>query len=632
MATITLADRILDFFNTVNDPYEIRYRIKDDPNFGSAPASGYGITLPTAQNILTARAELTLPPNPVPNPDNMFDSLDQIDAVLGVGPATLHNILYSFSESLRSWTASSDGQRVGTLRDVGIGTLVAEEKLQVYDGALSVTSYRDTPGQVAVLGTPGSAFDLFVLGKHAYVADGPRFTVFDISNPSAPTLLKSIGLNDARGVFVSGNYAYVADGSQGLQIIDISDPANPSVVGNYNTDGNAMGVWVVGDYAYAADDARGLQIIDVSDPASPSLVDNYDTDGNAEDVYVAGNYAFVADGSEGLQILDINPDNPPTLVSSFDTDGDCRCVYIHGDRAYVADGSKGFQIFDISNPVDLKQVGSFSTAGGQADDIFVSGNHAYVANGTSGVQVFDISDLASPKLVDTFDPTGGDARGIFVSGNYAYVADEDLGMIVYHVLNTSRIGADSHFGGNVGIGTEPQESYKLDVDGDINATDFLKNGEPLLPIGSIIAWHRELLGGNGGEPSVPFGWALCDGQTIEDPDSPLNGIQIPDLNGDGKFLRGGKKSGTMQADQMQSHTHDVYGMIAGDDANSSGGGSGYGFVYPHVPGYPGWEHNLKEHTDFNEDPVDSGTGAGKPRHGVETRPINMSVVWIMKIK
>ncbi|MCK4819030.1 hypothetical protein KA005_24870, partial [bacterium] len=259
------------------------------------------------------------------------------------------------------------------------------------------------------------------------------------------------------------------------QIIDVSDPANPSGIGNYNTDGNAMGVWVVGDYAYVTDDARGLQIIDVSDPASPSLVDNYDTDGNAEDVYVAGNYAFVADGSEGLQIIDINPDNPPTLVSSFDTDGDCRCVYIHGDRAYVADGSEGFKIFDISNPVDLKRVSSFSTAGGQANDIFVSGNHAYVANGTLGVQIFDISDLANPKLVDTFAPTGGDARGIFVFGNYSYVADQDLGLIVYHVLNINRIGDNSYFSGKVGIGMEEPEA-KLDVNGSIRATDIQVTG------------------------------------------------------------------------------------------------------------------------------------------------------------
>ena len=39
----TLAEAVLEFFNTVTDPYEIRHRVKDDPNFGTSLP--YGITL-----------------------------------------------------------------------------------------------------------------------------------------------------------------------------------------------------------------------------------------------------------------------------------------------------------------------------------------------------------------------------------------------------------------------------------------------------------------------------------------------------------------------------------------------------------------------------------------------------------
>ena len=47
---------------------------------------------------------------------------------------------------------------------------------------------------------------------------------------------------NARGVAVSGNYAYVADGGAGLQVIDVSNPANCVRVGGYNTSGNASDV------------------------------------------------------------------------------------------------------------------------------------------------------------------------------------------------------------------------------------------------------------------------------------------------------------------------------------------------------------------------------------------------------
>ena len=50
----------------------------------------------------------------------------------------------------------------------------------------------------------------------------------------------------AYGVAVAGNYAYVADGTAGLQVIDVSNPANSSRVGGYDTSGYADGVAVVG--------------------------------------------------------------------------------------------------------------------------------------------------------------------------------------------------------------------------------------------------------------------------------------------------------------------------------------------------------------------------------------------------
>ena len=93
----------------------------------------------------------------------------------------------------------------------------------------------------------------------------------------------------AQDVEVVGNYAYLADGDSGLQIIDISNPTNPTLKGNYDTPDYAYGVQVVGNYAYVADGDSGLQIIDISNPTNPTLKGNYDTSGFAQDVQVVGN-------------------------------------------------------------------------------------------------------------------------------------------------------------------------------------------------------------------------------------------------------------------------------------------------------------------------------------------------------
>jgi hypothetical protein len=80
--------RILSFFNQVRKPVQITERILDDPGYGEPTRQGRGVSLPLAERTLAARDALS---------DRAFDTLEQIGAVKGVGPDTLHDIVYSFS-------------------------------------------------------------------------------------------------------------------------------------------------------------------------------------------------------------------------------------------------------------------------------------------------------------------------------------------------------------------------------------------------------------------------------------------------------------------------------------------------------------------------------------------------------
>jgi hypothetical protein len=107
-------------------------------------------------------------------------------------------------------------------------------------------------------------------------------------------------------VNVTGSYAYVADHQDGLQILDISNPAAPKWVGGCDPGGYARGVTVAGSYAYVAIYRDGVQVIDVSNPAAPRWVGGCDTSGYAEAVAVAGSYVYVADSWGGLPILRVD--------------------------------------------------------------------------------------------------------------------------------------------------------------------------------------------------------------------------------------------------------------------------------------------------------------------------------------
>ncbi|MBO1052823.1 MAG: hypothetical protein HEQ25_12725 [Dolichospermum sp. DET73] len=173
--------------------------------------------------------------------------------------------------------------------------------------------------------------------------------IINISNPATPTLAGTYNTSFyAWDVQVVGNYAYIANRDAGLQIINISNPANPTLVGSYDTPGLALRVQVVGNYAYVADDSAGLQIINISNPTTPTLVGNYNTSGIAIDVQVVGDYAYVADAGSGLQIINISNPATPTLVDSYDTPGSAQGVQVLGKYAYVADESSGLQIIDVN--------------------------------------------------------------------------------------------------------------------------------------------------------------------------------------------------------------------------------------------------------------------------------------------
>jgi len=233
-------------------------------------------------------------------------------------------------------------------------------------------------------------------------------------------------------LFVSGERAYTSDGSSGLQIVDISDPTNPTFLGNYDTSDLAEGVFVKGDYAYVAEYFNGLRVIDVSDPANPSAVGSYNTPERAYAVEIKGELAYVADGSSGLQIIDISTPSGPSYVGSVDTPGSARELVVAGDYAFVADAAEGLAVIDVWNPASPTLVAQVPTPA-WAVSVADSGNCAFVGTG-SRVHRIDITDPTAPTLVDEA-PVNDYAHGLSLFGDYLFVADADAGIKTFRVFH-----------------------------------------------------------------------------------------------------------------------------------------------------------------------------------------------------
>ncbi|MCH7826676.1 MAG: hypothetical protein IIC75_01670, partial [Bacteroidetes bacterium] len=300
-------------------------------------------------------------------------------------------------------------------------------------GILKVQNTKNDSNVTLVGRWASNTPEVVVRLDYAYVADWENgLHIIDISDPFNPT---EIGFfeteaNQVVAVAVGGNYAYVVGLlAHGLQIIDISDPSNPTVTGIFNTPHIAFGVAVGGNYAYVADWGDGIRIIDISDPSSPTEIGFFDTQGTAYNVTVSGDYAYIADHNYGMRIIDISNPFSPTEIGFFDTGNSTWDIAISGNYAYIADYRDGLRIIDISDPSSPTEIGFFDT-GDLATGVAVSGNYAYVADGSDGLRIIDISDPYNPTETGFFD-TDGFARRVVVSGNYIYVADVAGGLYIF---------------------------------------------------------------------------------------------------------------------------------------------------------------------------------------------------------
>ncbi len=319
-----------------------------------------------------------------------------------------------------------------------------------WDTLAGEISLHTLPSLAATIDTPGDAAAVAVSGNYAYVADGGSgLQVLDITDPANPTLAGGWDTpGTARDVVVEDNHAFVVDADQGLRVLDVSDPANPAPAGWYDTD-DAWAVAVEGDFAYIADDLMFL-VVDVSDPTDPASTPmaNLPIPGG-RGVAVAGNYAYVVTASApGFRVIDITDPMSPVAAASLDALPSPSGLAVDGDVAFVADETLGLVAVDISDPTAPLAGGSAVVPGGAAS-VVVDGDLAYVTDRSGGLAVVDIVDPLAPEILRTAALPGTPA-GVAIAGDHAYATCGATGVAilqrredVYPLLEGSRNTQDN---------------------------------------------------------------------------------------------------------------------------------------------------------------------------------------------
>jgi hypothetical protein len=304
----------------------------------------------------------------------------------------------------------------------------------------------------------GEASAVAVASGRAYVASDPfGLSVVDVTNSAAP---KIVGASDVpfngQSIAVRGTRAVVVGNVGGmahLWVLDLTVPAKPVVLGElattvpFTVTGTGyMGVALnsTATRAVMAVGNTGIYIVDLTNPAAPSVMGSYNTPGTAFAVALdsTGTLAYVADGSLGhLQIVNLANPSAPSLAGSLTTAGTQVDLALAGSLLYMVSNTGIFDVVDVSNPsAPHRIVTSTNVLSGAGTHIAVEGSVAVIlsSGSTSYLDVVDISNPALPVRTASISGVGG--SGVTLVGGLAYVAAETGGLKIYAVNTPTPVG------------------------------------------------------------------------------------------------------------------------------------------------------------------------------------------------
>ena len=166
-------------------------------------------------------------------------------------------------------------------------------------------------------GVLDGARHLYVGGHYVYIAVTAGVAILDLDDPLNPKYLTTVELNDVRSVVQQFRYLFVTD-ADGLKVIDITDPSEAFVVENNTINiANAHKVFVARTYAYVAAGSEGIYIVDVTNPTKMETYQIFKDDiVDARDIVIGTTNAslmgYVADGRAGLKVIQMtSPESQP---------------------------------------------------------------------------------------------------------------------------------------------------------------------------------------------------------------------------------------------------------------------------------------------------------------------------------
>ncbi len=270
--------------------------------------------------------------------------------------------------------------------------------------------------------------------------------IYDISDPAAPVEELALWPASFAGLKPTnlcqvGDLLYVSLGgfqgvtqSAGLAVLDVSDPTNATVLGQWDSAAFSSGASIVrvrNGLAYLGAMDKGLVILDVNDPAAIAFLSAFVPDPawpglvsyppNARGIDFKGDTVLLGYDAGALRAIDVSVPAQPVEVAHYlnplqpaATADAYNNVRVVGDLCFVATDFCGFEVVDITDVSAMQQLawvdpwncngGSWFGSDGHTNELITAAGDSllFLSGADSEVLVYDISSPAQPTLVGGF--------------------------------------------------------------------------------------------------------------------------------------------------------------------------------------------------------------------------------------
>lgn len=163
---------------------------------------------------------------------------------------------------------------------------------------------------------------------------------------------------------IVGDYLYAVD-SHNINIFEISDLENPKDLEDVYAGFDIETIFNRDQHLFLGS-MRGMYIYDISSPATPEFVSEFQHGTACDPVVVDGDYAYVTlrggnncgATESGLFIVDISNISNPELKISYPMDGPYG-LGIKDEKLFVCDGESGLKVYDKSDVENLVSLNHF---------------------------------------------------------------------------------------------------------------------------------------------------------------------------------------------------------------------------------------------------------------------------------